>query len=660
MLNLAFPTLLLLSICLSSCSLSESTDIEKTSPNQGYISYTISQEHMRNGDYDSAIIYLDRALTWYQNQNNPAGIASVLNNIGIIHNKLENLDSSIYYYQNALTSYQNQNDQIGTASTLSNIGIVHDKLGNFDSSIYHYQRALKIYKHLQDTSNIASLLSNIGIINKKKGIYITALEYLHEAAKIFETKENSSQLASCYNTMANIYSREGSYNRSIQYHKKAFNIRSKLNLVKNKASSLNNLGTVYLELNNLDSALWHFNASLDIKRTLNSKVHLVSTLNNIGLVFLKKKQLPDAEIYLEEALKLQSKITDRQSKARTLNYLGKLYINQSQFKKALVFLDSANRIILKIGLLDEHRENLETSIVVHKKLGNTDKALVTARHLLVIKDSLLNKERVQSLIEMQTRYETEKKEQSITLLEKEKNLQASEIALNRLWITLLIVSTVLILISTLFIVKSEKSKKRKSETLMQEVHHRVKNNLQLLTSIFSLQSRTLKDQNALDAIQSVENRVNAMAIIHQKLYTSSQDTSLNIQKYIYDLVEDLATSYGYDTDQEDVNIDVEDFDIDVDQIIPIGLIVNELVSNTFKYAFPTVEKPNLSIKIVNQEGDFNMEIMDNGPGFIKTNKSEESMGLNIIDTLSKQLKAKITWQTSGFVQFNIKMALNQS
>jgi two-component sensor histidine kinase/Tfp pilus assembly protein PilF len=519
---------------------------------------------------------------------------------------------------------------------------------------------LEIYRELQDTINIASLQSNIGINNKEKGNYATALEYLHQAAKTLETKENSSQLASCYNTMASVYSRERSYNRSIQYHKKALNIRTALNLVKTKASSLNNLGTVYLELNNLDSAQWYFNASLEIKRTLTNKVHLVSTLNNMGLVFLKKNRLPDAKIYLEEALQLHSEIIDYGGRTITFNYLGKLYINQSQFKKALVFLDSANRIALKVGLLDEYRKNLETSIIAYEKLGDTNKALITAQHLLVIKDSLLNRDKIQALIEMQMKYETEKKEQSITLLEEEKSLQAVQIKFDRLWIISLIISAVLIFIIALILFnrwKYENRNKRKIETLMQELHHRVKNNLQLLSSIFSLQSRYLKDKNALDAAKSGENRVNAMAIIHQALYADIGVRTVNIKKYINNLIEELATSYGQSIDEKAINVDVEDFEIDVDQIIPVGLIVNELVSNVFKYVFSTVNDAKLSVSISHQGNDFHMEIKDNGSGFDTTQKAKKSMGLNIVETLCRQLEAEVTWTTSGMVKFNMQMTL---
>src|SRR5690606_6380566 len=137
---------------------------------------------------------------------------------------------------------------------------------------------------------------------------------------------------------------------------------------------------------------------------------------------------------------------------------------------------------------------------------------------------------------------------------------------------------------------------------------RVKNNLQLLSSVFSLQAQYLSEPTAVLAVRSSESRVNAMALIHKKLYDGTNERSVQIREYFQELMQYLLNAYGFSENQVTVQVDAPDLRLDVDKAIPVGLIVNELVSNSFKYAFADQDSPAIGIKLRVEENTMKLEV----------------------------------------------------
>lgn len=189
----------------------------------------------------------------------------------------------------------------------------------------------------------------------------------------------------------------------------------------------------------------------------------------------------------------------------------------------------------------------------------------------------------------------------------------------------------------------EKSEKEKS-TLLKELHHRVKNNLQIVSSLLNLQKENVKDEVAKGAFNEGQNRVEAMAMIHRYLYSSDELTDIELGSYFKQLVQSIAYSYGYDKDKIDIVFDVTNANIDVDIAIPLGLVANELVSNVFKHAIQETENPRLYVGL-HSENELVLEINDNGagiPGGLMENKSS-SFGLSLIRSLAKQMRATLEY-----------------
>ena len=181
------------------------------------------------------------------------------------------------------------------------------------------------------------------------------------------------------------------------------------------------------------------------------------------------------------------------------------------------------------------------------------------------------------------------------------------------------------------------------EVLLQEINHRVKNNLQIISSLISLQSRDLRDQRALTAFQVTKDRIQAMALVHQKLYQSGDLAKINFGEYLDELAGDLRESYGLDARDIRLTIDAGDALLGVDAAIPCGVIVNELVTNSLKHAFPGRRNGEICISFDTTGNTHTLAVSDDGIGFPMglDPVDPSSLGLTIVNALTGQLKGNI-------------------
>jgi PAS domain S-box-containing protein len=194
------------------------------------------------------------------------------------------------------------------------------------------------------------------------------------------------------------------------------------------------------------------------------------------------------------------------------------------------------------------------------------------------------------------------------------------------------------------------------EMLIKEVHHRVKNNLQVISSLLSLQSTNVDNETANAILRESQNRIKSMAIIHEKLYQSKNLSSIDFQEYTGEIVNQLRISYGIDVKEITINSLVNNINLGVDLAVPCGLILNELVSNAIKYAFPGEHEGKIGIMFEKSDDDvFKLSVSDDGVGFPEDIdfRDTTSLGLQLVITLTEQLDGEITLENSGGTCFHI-------
>jgi two-component sensor histidine kinase len=196
---------------------------------------------------------------------------------------------------------------------------------------------------------------------------------------------------------------------------------------------------------------------------------------------------------------------------------------------------------------------------------------------------------------------------------------------------------------------------KEKEVLLKEVHHRVKNNLQVISSILNLQSSYVEDEKTLEIINESQNRIRTMSFIHESLYQTTNFSTINFHDYITTLVQNLVHSYQINANKTNLILEVDKIDLVLDQAIPCGLILNELVSNSFKYAYPTELGGDIIIKINLIEGKIELRVEDNGVGLPEGFNIEESdsLGLGLVDTLVHQLDGELSLKTVGGTKYLI-------
>lgn len=201
--------------------------------------------------------------------------------------------------------------------------------------------------------------------------------------------------------------------------------------------------------------------------------------------------------------------------------------------------------------------------------------------------------------------------------------------------------------------KIKKSLKEK-EILLQEVHHRVKNNLQIISSILNLQTRSVKDAKILDLIQETRYRIMSMSFIHDLLYQTKDFTNIDFSKYLQSITSNIMNTYTLNKNI-DLKLEVESIFLNLDNAIPCGLIVNELITNVFKYAFPGDRKGEINIVLKQLNKSVILSVSDNGVGIKKQidYKTTESLGFQLINSLVAQIDGDLNYENNNGTKFTL-------
>jgi len=209
-------------------------------------------------------------------------------------------------------------------------------------------------------------------------------------------------------------------------------------------------------------------------------------------------------------------------------------------------------------------------------------------------------------------------------------------------------------------VKSEerlRASLKEKEVLLREVHHRVKNNLQIIWSLLNLGSRGLREGAEMDALQECRNRIKSMSLLHETLYRSRDLTRIEFYNYVRKLVTELFQSYGVTAEEVALRMEVEDVDMGIDAAIPAGMLINELVSNSLKHAFPAGRKGEIRVQVgANEDGVVTIVVGDNGVGLPRwlDFRQSESLGMQLVTTLTEQLGGTIDLNRSKGAEFTMR------
>jgi two-component sensor histidine kinase len=312
---------------------------------------------------------------------------------------------------------------------------------------------------------------------------------------------------------------------------------------------------------------------------------------------------------------------------------------------------------------------LHAEILDHQ--GDGHGAYIAQREAMKLSDSVHSLQRLSLTEEMQTRFEVREKEKDLRITHVELE---GERKLSTLYKTAWMISlAVALLIAALgvFLFRSRREIRRKQEIievalrekelLLKEIHHRVKNNLQIISSLLSMQSYQSRDPNVSHAMREGQNRVHAMALIHQTLYQNENIIEVDTKEYVDKLVNSLKTAYRLDPQRIRVTTVVEAMKLDVDVMIPLGLILNELITNALKYAFPDGRNGTIEIAMSRQSDEIVLRVKDDGVGMPDTGRLEQtaSMGFTLVQDFCAKLNASLHVRSEQGLEVVISIPRNK-
>lgn len=533
---------------------------------------------------------------------------------------------------------------------------------NPDSASLLARNALFLH---QDNSEISGrAYSIIAVAYDIKGKPDSALLFFHKAIHLQEKGSDPKALSYTYSNLGIFYFLQFDYSNALKYYNLSIKIDKANGDLKDLADNLVNLGIVYTYTDSLDKAIGSYEEAMKIYQKQGDSLGICNVINNRAKL---KFQNQDYENALKDYLLVNRYFQahpEENSEPLCTNHntLALTYLKLGNFKESEKSAKKALECAKQLGSLNRELYILETFYELYAAQGEYQKAFEYLKEHNQIKENLFNESRDRSLQEMKIKYEAQLKDEKIAKLKAEKEAETllrkqNEIIADRETRNnsiLLIVIGFLAVITLISIwgyrnkrlsASLEKQQKsaaeehlRQKEILIGEIHHRVKNNLQLISSLLDLQSKTLSDQSAIEAINESRNRVHSMSLLHQMLYQQSEITGIDIQSYIQKIAIGLIQ---HAPPGKKINLDseIEPLVFSIDTGIPLGLMVNEIITNSIKHAFNHQTEGTIFIRIKKKQNTIEMLIQDNGSGFF-SEQQKEGFGTKLVKSLCRQLKAE--------------------
>lgn len=512
---------------------------------------------------------------------------------------------------------------------LHNIGVTHEAQGNYDEALELELKALEFRKQIGDDARTANTLNNIGIIYDEQGNYKRALEYYHEARKIYESLNDEGKIAMVLVNMAIVLKAQGEYAKVIGYYKEALAIYQKLNNKFGIAVCDANLGSVFYNLPNYDSALHYSLLATKEFESQNIQQFLGSSLCNAGMAYYKLGDHEKAKSYLLKSKMLNRQYDNKKELAFDMIYLSNIYHSEGLLQLAENEASEALTIAIKINALQQVMEARLALAEIQASKNDFKKAYSEYREYVLVKDSLYQQDKARQIAQLQTEYETVKKENHILQLEQVNELKDARI--NQSIITILLLLAILGGILTFGVLwKNRITLKQQAELQATRASLRESQ----LKAVIASQEEERK-RFAADLHDGLGQMISALRLnlSHEKVDGHAighalgvlNDMNIEIRNIAFNLMPQVLMKSGLEEALKEfslrinragkVAVSVQTYDLDHDMPsehrIALYRICQEWVNNVIKYSGGN----QISIQLVKHPQEIVLTIEDNGKGF---------------------------------------------
>lgn len=586
----------------------------------------------------------------------------------------KNKDVALAYFHQMFAWSETVNNAEKAALSQLQLGYVYHNRSVFDSAIIYYHRALELYVNVDVDNQSAMVLRNLGRIDSKQGRWPDAINHYQASLAIEESNGNIKGIAALFNLIGSIYRKQKQFNEALIYFEQSYEKAEEVDAIGTMVDALGNQATTYQEVDSTDLAIEYFQKTLTLSRENDLDRRTAICLLTLGQILQMNGDASAAKPLLEEANELYIELGNERGTGSIKATLGQVALIEGKGQIAVNYCEEAYKLVKTTRNSTALKTTLSCLVKSYEAIGDFEKANAYFKELDNLKTELYADSKVKEVTELQMEYEFQKEQQKTELAQAQKNARQSLIR-NSLILGLLAIAVIAFLVyrsavqrkktNTLLEEKNVIISKALSEKelLLKEIHHRVKNNLQVISSLLSMQSRFIEDETAIEAIKGGRDRVKSMALIHQNLYQEDNLTGIEVKDYFEKLAQSLFNSYNIEPDRITLELDIEPINLDVDTVIPLGLVVNELVSNALKHAFPDDRKGVIRIQLV-EEIDIStkkavlvLEVLDNGIGMEGDTPGEfsDSFGYRMIHAFKDKLEANLDLHTRDGTQVRMRI-----
>lgn len=598
-------------------------------------------------------------------------------------NSKEDLPEKINCNEQALALYRQTGNEEREAATLKKIADLHLQQGELAQCLGELTEVLRIQKSIHNP-NLHYTYDLLGVGYQRIGNYEKALPYTLASIQSAEATADTVSIDFFRIRLGNLYSELGEHRKALEVFQ---------GVIAKQQSDRNDIEWIIYCTGQINRQLLALNRPAEalaaLRQTLKryppySPPEQVDASFFLGETYLHLKSYVLAEANFLKALKILSSKNYLRNEDRLTIFikqnLARLYRETGQYQKAHSCLRQAFGLARQQKFIKELSEIHLQAFQLDSLQGNFPAAIRHYQQYKALNDSIFNEKKSNQLIGFQVQYETQKKEQDIKI--KEKNIalltqqgkaQQASIRQRNTERNALIVGTTLLLVMLALVYNRYSIKQRSNQQLelqqqqineknsnlqrlltdkewmMKEIHHRVKNNLQLITGLLYSQAAYLQEPAALAAINESQNRVYAMSLIHQHLYQFDNPQCVDLDVYIQEIITHLLDTFNR-SDSVKLQSDVSALKLDISLAVPLGLIINEAITNSLKYAFPNGRPGTISVALQPANSHSSMDtyayrliIADNGIGMPPglDLRQSRTLGLNIIKGLSRQIQGTL-------------------
>jgi two-component sensor histidine kinase len=628
---------------------------------EGKAGLVLGNIYLNENNFDKALVFYGQSLKLFRELNFQKGIAVALNNIGNLFYYKSDFKKALAYYDSSLVVRENSQDEQGMAMSYNNIGAIYKNYGSYVKGLDFYLKSLLIREKIKDKPGMATSYNNIGEIYRLINDYPKAIKYNYLSIKINTEIGDKQATGTSLNNLGIIAATQGDFNNAFDFFSRCLKIRKETLDTRGLAQVSNNMGNLYTDLfNKNDSIVGNF------------IFHSPKTDYNISKT--EKNALLDSALHLHQTAELLSeKIGDKEQLIYSLLGMGTVAKKKQDYASSIAYLRQVAEIASKNHFTKELGDANYGLYECYVGLKNYKEALSWYVQYKTTQDSVNNKENEAAGIKFDLNYISEKKE-ALAKAEEEAKERIGKVLAKRQQIIIVSLGSVLLLVFGFsFVLYRSYSLKKKDhlkileqratiesaliekEALITEIHHRVKNNLQIISSMLNLQANSTSSIEAKNALIGAKERIQSMALIHTLLYSRNQFQEIEICKYLEKLVHEIAKGYRYPDKTIEIIVRCEKLIFTLEKAIPLGLLVNEIITNSFKHAFLFKDKGTVLVELEKREGLYYLLVTDDGQGLSVNNKkaNEKSMGTELIDILAEQLNGKLVVESTNGLSYRL-------